>query len=119
MLDVWNKAVLYHFLHALALVFRAARRRESGRVFLDCRWHFLLQWKFYTLALTNVRWCRRHHAVGGLAFSAAGPGSSFHHADSSRVEVQVAREIEFTRIRKITHWAVVPAGWRGPSRSPR
>ena len=30
MLDAWNKAVLYHFLHALALVvFALPRRRES------------------------------------------------------------------------------------------
>jgi uncharacterized membrane protein YgdD (TMEM256/DUF423 family) len=71
MLDIWNKAVLYHFLHALALLVLAwhgAGNRvayyaiASGIVFFSG--------SLYALALTQVRWLGAITPLGGLCFLA-------------------------------------------------
>jgi len=46
MADVWNKAVLYHFIHAIALF--------SGSL--------------YVMALSNLRWLGAITPFGGLCF---------------------------------------------------
>src|SRR5947207_7427722 len=71
MLDVWNKAVLYHFIHALALLvlalFGAANRRA---------WWLLLggivifSGSLYVMALTNLHWLGAIAPIGGLCFLA-------------------------------------------------
>ena len=56
MTDVWNKAVLYHFIHALALLFLAGIILFSGSLYL--------------MALTNIRWLGAVTPLGGLCFLA-------------------------------------------------
>ena len=71
MLDVWNKAVLYHFLHALALVFLALHG-AGNRVayFLLAAGILLFSGSLYTMALTNTRWLGAITPLGGLCFLA-------------------------------------------------
>ena len=71
MLDVWNKAVLYHFLHGVALVVLAlygARNRPT--YFLLVAGIVLFSGSLYTMALTNVRWLGAITPLGGLCFLA-------------------------------------------------
>ena len=80
MLDVWNKAVLYHFLHAIALIVLAlARRRKSRRLFPDpAAGIVFFSGSLYALALTECPLARRDHArLAAFAFWPAGPGWSF------------------------------------------
>jgi uncharacterized membrane protein YgdD (TMEM256/DUF423 family) len=71
MTDVWNKAVLYHFIHALALfalaLFGAANR---GAAWLFVAGIILFSGSLYLLALTNVRWLGAITPLGGLCFLA-------------------------------------------------
>ena len=71
MLDVWNKAVLYHFLHALALV-AFALNGAGNRVayFFLAAGILLFSGSLYTMALTNVRWLGAITPLGGLCFLA-------------------------------------------------
>ena len=71
MLDVWNKAVLYHFLHGVALVALAlygARNRPT--YFLLVAGIVLFSGSLYAMALTNVRWLGAITPLGGLCFLA-------------------------------------------------
>ncbi|HEX8898964.1 MAG TPA: DUF423 domain-containing protein [Chthoniobacterales bacterium] len=71
MLDVWNKAVLYHFLHGVALVALAlygARNRPT--YFLLVAGIVLFSGSLYTMALTNIRWLGAITPLGGLCFLA-------------------------------------------------
>ena len=71
MLDVWNKAVLYHFLHGVALVALAlygARNRPT--YFLLVAGIVLFSGSLYMMALTNVRWLGAITPLGGLCFLA-------------------------------------------------
>jgi uncharacterized membrane protein YgdD (TMEM256/DUF423 family) len=69
--DIWEKAVLYHIFHTLALLFLASRPVVS-------RWavvSFLLgiclfSGSLYLLAATNVRWLGAITPLGGMAFLA-------------------------------------------------
>src|SRR5437764_31196 len=71
MLDVWNKAVLYHFLHALALV-AFALNGAGNRVayFLLAAGIVLFSGSLYTMALIpQLRdWLGAITPVGGLCF---------------------------------------------------
>lgn len=71
MLDVWNKAVLYHFLHALALLV-LARHGGGNRVacYLIAAGILFFSGSLYVLALTNIRWLGAITPVGGLCFLA-------------------------------------------------
>jgi uncharacterized membrane protein YgdD (TMEM256/DUF423 family) len=71
MLDVWNKAVLYHFLHALTLVVLALHG-AGNRVayFLIVAGIVFFSGSLYALALTNVRWIGAITPIGGLCFLA-------------------------------------------------
>jgi uncharacterized membrane protein YgdD (TMEM256/DUF423 family) len=71
MLDVWNKAVLYHFLHALALVVLALHG-AGNRVayFLIAGGIVFFSGSLYALALTNIRWLGAITPVGGFCFLA-------------------------------------------------
>ena len=71
MLDVWNKAVMYHFLHALALVVLALHGGGSRvAYFLLAAGIVIFSGSLYTLALTNVRWLGAVTPIGGLCFLA-------------------------------------------------
>lgn len=71
MTDVWNKAVLYHFVHALALLvlatLPAASRAATGLLFAGI---VIFSGSLYVLALTNIRWLGAITPLGGLCFLA-------------------------------------------------
>ena len=71
MMDVWNKAVLYHFLHAVALVAIALNGAGNrAAYFLLVAGILLFSGSLYTMALTNVRWLGAITPLGGLCFLA-------------------------------------------------
>ena len=71
MLDVWNKAVLYHFLHAIALVALALYGAGNrATYFLLVAGIVLFSGSLYTMALTNVRGLGAITPLGGLCFLA-------------------------------------------------
>ena len=63
MLDVWNKAVLYHFLHALALIVLALNAAGNrAAYFLILAGIVLFSGSLYALALNERALARGHHA---------------------------------------------------------
>ena len=71
MLDVWNKAVLYHFLHAVALIALALHgARNRAAYFLIVAGILFFSGSLYAMALTNVRWLGAITPIGGLCFLA-------------------------------------------------
>src|SRR5437763_15533366 len=71
MLEVWNKAVLYHLLHAVALValtLHGAGNRAA--YFLIAAGILFFSGSLYAMALTNVRWLGAITPIGGLCFLA-------------------------------------------------
>ncbi|MEP6685932.1 MAG: DUF423 domain-containing protein [Verrucomicrobiota bacterium] len=71
MLEVWNKAVLYHFLHAVALVALALHGTGGrGAYYLLFAGILFFSGSLYLLALTNVRWLGAITPIGGLCFLA-------------------------------------------------
>jgi uncharacterized membrane protein YgdD (TMEM256/DUF423 family) len=71
MLDVWNKAVLYHFMHAIALfvvaLYGGFNRGAWWLLFVGI---FLFSGSLYAMALTNLRWLGAITPFGGLCFLA-------------------------------------------------
>src|SRR4029077_18401581 len=71
MLDVWNKAVFYHFIHAIALfalaLFGSANRAPWWLFFFGI---LLFSGSLYVLSLTNVRGLGATTPLGGLCFLA-------------------------------------------------
>jgi uncharacterized membrane protein YgdD (TMEM256/DUF423 family) len=71
LLDAWNKAVLYHFVHAIALLalalFGAVNRGAWLLLFAGI---ILFSGSLYVMALTNVRWLGAITPLGGLCFLA-------------------------------------------------
>jgi len=71
MVDVWNKAVFYHFIHAAALLALALYGTVNrGACWLLLAGIFLFSGSLYLLALTNLRWLGAVTPVGGLCFLA-------------------------------------------------
>ena len=71
MLDAWNKAVLYHFLHAIALMALALHGAENRAAwFLLAAGILLFSGSLYAMALTNIRWLGAITPLGGLCFLA-------------------------------------------------
>ena len=71
MMDAWNKAVMYHFIHALAL-FVLALTNTTNRVawFLLLAGVLLFSGSLYLMALTGTRWLGAITPLGGLCFLA-------------------------------------------------
>jgi uncharacterized membrane protein YgdD (TMEM256/DUF423 family) len=69
MLDVWNKAVLYHFIHAVALLalalFGAPNRNAWWLLFAGI---LIFSGSLYVMALTNLHWLGAITPIGGLCF---------------------------------------------------
>ncbi len=69
--DVWKTAVLYHFIHALALLLLAVlpvtNRLAAGFLVAGI---VLFSGSLYLLALTNIRWLGVVTPIGGLCFLA-------------------------------------------------
>ena len=71
MLDVWNKAVLYHFIHAIALLVLALYGTANrGAWWLLLVGIFLFSGSLYLLASTNLQWLGAITPFGGLCFLA-------------------------------------------------
>ena len=71
LLDVWNKAVLYHFVHAIALLALAlAGAANRGAWWLLFAGIVLFSGSLYLMALTNGRWLGAITPLGGLCFLA-------------------------------------------------
>ncbi len=70
-LAIWEKAVLYHFLHALALLVLALHPLiRPGPSLLLLAGIIIFSGSLYLLALTNVRWLGAITPLGGLCFLA-------------------------------------------------
>jgi uncharacterized membrane protein YgdD (TMEM256/DUF423 family) len=71
MLDAWNKAVLYHLVHAVALVALALSGAGNRAIyFFLAAGIVLFSGSLYTIALSNVRWLGAITPLGGLCFLA-------------------------------------------------
>lgn len=71
MLDVWNKAVFYQFIHAIALlVLSLYGTINRGACLLLLIGILLFSGSLYLLALTSLRWLGPITPVGGLCFLA-------------------------------------------------
>jgi uncharacterized membrane protein YgdD (TMEM256/DUF423 family) len=70
MVDVWEKAVFYHLIHAVVLLYLAGRTT----IFPRTPWFFFLlgiilfSGSLYALAYTGVRWLGAITPLGGLCF---------------------------------------------------
>ena len=71
LVDVWNKAVLYHFIHAIALfvlaLFGTANRGAWWLLFAGI---LIFSGSLYAMGLTGVRWLGAITPLGGLCFLA-------------------------------------------------
>ena len=71
MTDVWNKAVLYHFIHAIALLLLAlTMASQRGAWWFFFAGIILFSGSLYLMALTNMRWLGAITPLGGLCFLA-------------------------------------------------
>jgi uncharacterized membrane protein YgdD (TMEM256/DUF423 family) len=71
MFDAWNKAVLYHLVHAVALLGLALYGAGNrGAYLLLAAGILFFSGSLYTMALTNVRWLGAITPLGGLCFLA-------------------------------------------------
>ena len=71
MLDAWNKAVFYQFVHALALLVLALHGNVNrGAWWLLFAGIVLFSGSLYLLALTHLRWLGPVTPLGGLCFLA-------------------------------------------------
>jgi uncharacterized membrane protein YgdD (TMEM256/DUF423 family) len=68
--DIWNKAVLYHLAHAVALVALTLHATQRGAAYLLIAGIVIFSGSLYLLALTNVRWLGAITPIGGLCFLA-------------------------------------------------
>lgn len=67
--DIWEKAVFYHFIHAVMLFVLADRKPFPATAW----WSFLIgiivfSGSLYLLAVTNVLWLGAVTPVGGISF---------------------------------------------------
>ena len=70
-LDVWNKAVLYHLAHAVALIALSLHGTGNrGAYYLLATGIAIFSGSLYVLAITNVRWLGAITPIGGLCFLA-------------------------------------------------
>jgi uncharacterized membrane protein YgdD (TMEM256/DUF423 family) len=71
LVDVWNKAVLYHFIHAIALFvlafFGATNRGAWWLLFAGI---IIFSGSLYTMGVTGVRWLGAITPIGGFCFLA-------------------------------------------------
>src|SRR5229473_5986 len=71
LVDVWNKAVLYHFIHAIALfVLALYGTANRGAWWLLFAGIIIFSGSLYVMGLTNARWLGAITPLGGLCFLA-------------------------------------------------
>jgi uncharacterized membrane protein YgdD (TMEM256/DUF423 family) len=68
--DIWNTAVLYHFLHGLALVMLGYHAGSRVACYLFLGGILLFSGSLYALALTGASWLGPTTPLGGLCFLA-------------------------------------------------
>jgi uncharacterized membrane protein YgdD (TMEM256/DUF423 family) len=68
-LEIWEKAVLYHAVHTLALLALAMHSGVSRGVVISFACGIVLfSGSLYVLAVTNIRWLGAITPFGGLSF---------------------------------------------------
>jgi len=68
---IWEKAVLYHFIHTLMLFVLALRRPVPGGPWLSFFVGIVIfSGSLYLLAVTNVKWLGAITPIGGISFLA-------------------------------------------------
>jgi uncharacterized membrane protein YgdD (TMEM256/DUF423 family) len=70
---IWEKAVLYHFIHAVMLVvlaFRFEKAVARGPWFCFLAGIVIFSGSLYLLAVTNLRWLGAITPFGGISFIA-------------------------------------------------
>ncbi len=71
LVDVWNKAVLYHFVHAIVLfVLALVGSTNRGAWWLLFAGIMIFSGSLYAMGLTDLRWFGRVTPIGGLCFLA-------------------------------------------------
>lgn len=66
---IWEKAVLYHFIHAIMLFILAGRRPVQSIPWLCFLSGILIfSGSLYLLAITNMRWLGAITPIGGVSF---------------------------------------------------
>ena len=71
LVDIWNKAVLYHFIHAIALFLLAlVGSTNRGPWWLIFAGIIIFSGSLYTMGLTGARWLGVITPLGGLCFLA-------------------------------------------------
>ncbi len=69
--DAWNKAVLYHLAHAVALLTLALHGPQNrGACYLLVAGVVIFSGSLYILAYTNLRWLGAITPIGGVCFLA-------------------------------------------------
>jgi len=67
--EIWEKAVLYHFIHTVMLFVLAQRRPvQTGAWLSFCVGILIFSGSLYALAVTNIRWLGAITPFGGLCF---------------------------------------------------
>jgi uncharacterized membrane protein YgdD (TMEM256/DUF423 family) len=66
--SIWQTAVLYHLVHAVAALWAA--ERNSTAVWIWAAGILVFSGSLYLLAVTNVRWLGAITPIGGLLFLA-------------------------------------------------
>lgn len=67
--EIWEKAVLYHFIHAVMLFVLAQRRPLlAGAWACFLAGILIFSGSLYVLAVTNVRWLGAITPMGGISF---------------------------------------------------
>jgi len=71
LVDVWNKAVLYHFIHAIVLfVLALFGSTNRGAWWLLFAGIIIFSGSLYAMGLTGARWLGAVTPLGGLCFLA-------------------------------------------------
>jgi uncharacterized membrane protein YgdD (TMEM256/DUF423 family) len=71
LVDVWNKAVLYHFIHAIALFILAlVGSTNRGAWWLLFSGIIIFSGSLYVMGFTDARWLGKVTPIGGLSFLA-------------------------------------------------
>ncbi len=86
---IWEKAVFYHFIHVIMLVFLAGRRPFlKGPWFSFLAGILIFSGSLYLLAYTNARWFGAITPLGGISFLVGWiwlACSDHHSRDKSRL----------------------------------
>src|SRR2546423_13329029 len=71
LVDVWNKAVMYHFIHAIALfVLALVGSTNRGAWWVLFAGIIIFSGSLYTMGMTGVRWLGAITPIGGVCFFA-------------------------------------------------